>query len=223
MTMAALTILFATFFSGLNAQHHIGVVSGVNLSTQVSNVENWEHSVKPKASIGLSVDLSVGNNMSIVLQPTLTGKGSSVRDTRQDDLVYEFNHKYIELPVLFRYAFGSTIRPYVQAGPYAALLVNSNLGGSYSDLPLSGDLKRLTAGIDIGVNVGGGIQYNLKKVRFSLETSYDIGILNTMQAGTINIEYGEQVGEGTVMATDKCQNRGFRIMAGVSIPLGKDK
>jgi hypothetical protein len=223
MTIAALTVLFATIYSGMNAQHHIGVVSGVNLSNQVSNVENWAHSMRPMATVGLTVDLAVNEDISIVLQPSFTGKGSSIRDTRENDLTYEFKHKYLELPVLFRYGFGSTIRPYVQAGPYAAILLNSKLGGSYDDLPLSGDLKRVTAGIDVGVNVGGGVQYNLNRVRFSLEASYDIGILNSMQAGTIDIKYGDQTGEGTVMATDKGYNRGLRILAGVSMSLGKEK
>jgi hypothetical protein len=191
----------------------------MNLSTQESNVKGWDHSERVSTTIGMIIDLELTENFSLVLEPMYTGKGSSIKDTREESLVYEFEHKYLDIPVLFRYSMGKTIRPFVQAGPYLGILTSSKLGGQYEANPLSADMKRITAGIDVGLSMGAGLEYDLGKVSLNFQASYELGLLNTLQPGTININVGEYVSKGTIMGTDVCKNRSLQLLVGVTMPL----
>ncbi len=201
------------------AQIKLGVMGGMNMSNQHSNVETWNHSTSIDYSTALTAEVNLNQNFSLVLQPGLVGKGSSIEDDNQNDLVYEFDNRYVELPVLVRFSTGNKLRPFVQAGPYAAVLVKSELGGHFGDRPLKGDLKRVTQSFDTGIYAGVGISYTYKRIAFSLEANYHYGFMNTLQAGTVDISDGEDVTTGTINGIDVSKNKGLRVSFGISVPI----
>jgi hypothetical protein len=221
LATGTITFMVALFFlvNYGKAQVKLGAVSGLNLSNQSSNVESWDHSPAMGTTIGISSEVNLNSHLSMVLQTRFTGKGSNIEDNAQNDLVYEFRNKYAELPVLIRYSRGTKLKPFVQAGPYVAILLNSELGGTYRGKSISGDLKRVTQTFDAGIYAGLGVSYMFKNVTFSLEANYQYGFMNTLQAGTVDLKVGEQKTSGSINGIDVSKNRGYLISFGVSFPL----
>lgn len=214
-----LILLFSVLTAELNAQHQFGIISGINISNQVSNVDGWKHSSKITPALGLLFALEINKNSSIVLEMVYTGRGSLVADIRHDDLVYNFQQKYLELPVLFRYSTGKVVKPFVQAGPCLGILIDSKLGGHYLKEPLSADTRIISASIDLGLCFGAGVEYKLGFVNINLQANYNLGLLNTLQAGTIKIQVGETTSQGTISALDVSKSRALQLMLGLSVPI----
>lgn len=215
----ALLAMMIIFNIGASAQVKVGAVGGANFSTQNSNVKSWDHSMQLNTVKGLSFEFGLNQNLSLLVQPRFVGKGSTINDSKQNELVYEFKNKYAELPVMVRFSARGEIRPFVQAGPYIAVLTKSNLGGHFENQLLSGDLKKVTQSIDAGLYIGGGISYVMKKITLSIEANYQYGLMNTLQAGTVQINVGNDVSNGTIMGVDVSKNRGVQLTFGISVPI----
>ena len=217
----AFVVMLIVFTTGVNAQTRIGLATGLNYSNQNSNVENWEHAAKMNTTSGLFVEFEFNRNFSLKTQLNLAGKGSSITDVNTENLVYEFKNKYLEMPVMAKYSTGEKVRPFVQAGTYIAVLTNSRLGGHYGAKSLRADLKRVTQTVDAGLCTGVGIDYIIKGITFSAEANWKHGLMNTLQAGTIKIEVGDDTANGTINGIDVSKNRDFQIVFGISVPLSK--
>ena len=204
----------------VNAQVQFGITSGINISSQVSNVNGWDHSLKSTPAVGLTFELGLARSSYLVIKGIYAGRGSITEDSRYNDLVYDFQQNYLEFPVLFRYKAGRTLKPFIQAGPVLGLLMNSKLGGHYGPNSLYADTRRINSDIDLGISFGAGLEYDLGLVRMNFQASYNLGLLNMLQPGAIEIQVGDDItSRGTISALDVSKSKGLQLMLGLTVPI----
>jgi hypothetical protein len=123
---------------------------------------------------------------------------NSENEENRFELFYHQTQKvdYLDFPLIAKYEFmGNTLRPYVQAGGYASLLVNANKqveitridyasGGinRTQDEPITIGATDLFAKNHWGWLIGGGVNYNLGNIRLNFDIQYKMGVSNISSA-----------------------------------------
>lgn len=115
-----------------------------------------------------------------------------------DDLKSVTKVSYIEMPILFR-AFlmnKGMVRPHLSAGPSLGILVMANTKG----VNPSTNARSFYNGankVDVGFNVGGGVNIRVKKIWINPELRYNLGLVSTTSnAGVRNGALTLSVGVG---------------------------
>ncbi|MEN8228808.1 MAG: porin family protein [Bacteroidota bacterium] len=185
----------------LQAQWEIGGVIDINLaSISVKPGSSTEdYSGRLGFGIGAVVDRQLTDQIDLHAEPMFLQKGGKI-DASIGTIVFKVH--YLEIPLMFRYAFeyNNSLLPYAMAGPSIGLLSSAK-----SELKDGGeqDEKEATRGFDFGVGVGGGVKLPMGNKTFFAETRYLLGLIN------INTEGGEST----------VKNRGLQIVGGVTIPI----
>lgn len=197
--LALLALLFAL---PAGAQHRIGIVGGLNLAN-VNVDPNLEPGLDLKNltafGIGGVLDLRLTENFDLHLEPMYLQKGTQLEAAGQTG---KFKASYVELPVLFRVALGSsTVRPYLIAGPTVGLL----LSAKSSDGTSEEDIKDQIKDIDFGLDFGAGVSFPAGNNSIFMEGRYALGLSN--------------INDDSQDPTD-INNKGIRIMGGITFPLG---
>jgi len=63
------------------------------------------------------------------------------------------------------------------------------------------------------------VEYKLGRMNINFQANYNLGLLNTLQAGTIDIQVGESTAEETISALDVSKSRGLQLMLGLTFPI----
>jgi opacity protein-like surface antigen len=158
------------------AQSGITVVGGLvsaNITQEIGDVSNNdEFANRTGFAIGLGVQRSIGQSLSFAPEALYVVKG-----TKDPDSDANFKFGYIEVPLLFRYSFGSggQASPFVTAGPTVSFQmscdVNDNDGDSASCDDTFGEENSYDS-MDYGLMVGAGVMFN----RFGVSARYEMGL-----------------------------------------------
>jgi outer membrane protein W len=136
---------------------------------------------------------------------------------------------YFDLPLLLKYEFTQNkLRPFVQAGVYYSILVNSTKGvtvsgidnasggtNSFENEPVVVGAKDLFTN-NWGAIAGGGVNYNLGNVRIVLDISYHIGMSNI---ANVKNRYGSDRLSGIGDAQDDLKTNHLLFSVGCLFPL----
>ena len=91
----------------------------------------------------------------------------------------QFHQHYLTLPVLAEFTFGKKVQPFVNAGIYLGVLLNSKTVFRYGDNKTSDNITNDKQRIDVGVMASAGIKVPVKKSCFFVfEIRNNIGLLN---------------------------------------------
>ena len=91
----------------------------------------------------------------------------------------QFHQHYLTLPVLAEFTFGKKVQPFVNAGIYLGVLLNSKTVFRYGDNKTSDNITNDKQRIDVGVMASAGIKVPVKKsCSFVFEVRNNIGLLN---------------------------------------------
>jgi hypothetical protein len=200
MTILFFTILILhqiTFGQFQNLQ--FGIKGGLNLATtnqDVSEFEkmlvgtDFEKNIYPTFSVGAIVEYSLSQKFSILLNALYNVKGTKFRGVQVEDFIglidYNFTGKqeYLSFPLLAKYSFGSAAaKPYLFLGPEISYLLSAKtfinavaMAGVEFDTTITNtdELKSL----DVGVNMGLGIEFPVSSFNLFFETSYGLGLTN---------------------------------------------
>jgi hypothetical protein len=217
--IAALVALF--FSMPASAQHRIGVIGGLNIANVDAEFDDATMDVSNKTVFGFGgvVDLRLNEHFSLYVQPLYQQKGALVTQLNEN-LDFPFKFAFLELPVFLKAEFGSTVRPYLFAGPTVGYLLSADIEGKYSGITFKGDLKEVTEDLDFGLGFGAGVSYPISTVSIFVEGRYVLGLVNMQKGGTFEISAGPIVKEITWdKDVDAYKNRGIQIMAGVTFAL----
>jgi hypothetical protein len=229
------SVLFLLALSALcmtipaSAQHRIGIVGGLNLTTFDRELTPSEK-LSTYTGIGLGGILGLGlaNNVVLRFMPMYLQKGAKDRSVLSEA---RLKLSYLEVPALVKIAFGtSTAKPYIMVGPTLGFLLSAKatVEGESVDLYYkeifmdwqavahrpryfaamgeSVDVKELFKDIDFGLNFGAGVSFPAGNNAIFVEGRYGLGLSNIAK-----LEEGE---EGSI------KTRGIQFMAGVTFPLG---
>jgi len=220
-SLAALLVLF--FSISASAQPRLGVIGGLNIANVDAEFDDATMDVSNKTVFGFGgvVDLRLNENFSLYMQPMYQQKGALVTQLNPN-LDFPFKFAFLELPVFLKAEFGSTVRPYLMAGPTVGYLLSADTEVEYSNLTFKGDLKEVTEDFDFGLGFGAGLRYPISTVSIFVEGRYVLGLLNMQKGGTFELSAGPIVEEITWdKDEDAYKNRGIQIMAGMTFSLGR--
>lgn len=186
--LTLMIMMFAT--AAVMAQAQFGVRSGFNVATisqSAAEIQDAEEPWKPGFNLGLASQFRMGEMFSIAPELMYTQRGYLVEyGAGWENRV---RYDYLNVPVMFRAAFGDVLKGYVNAGPTLGYL----LGGRYrtegtlpagltpldekivfegtSDNRWDLDANRL----EVGGAIGGGIMLDTEGGSFLIDLRYTQG------------------------------------------------
>lgn len=211
-------LLFVVTAESAAAQMTLGLRAGATVSDLSLDSEGIEPEFDSRRGFTIGAYLDMPLSGGLFFQPGIgfAQKGAKLNDEVDgEDVSLGINLDYIEVPLLFRYAFATTgaLGVHVLAGPAlafesgCALAIEGEGASIEIDCDQTGsedDFEVDTESFDIGAMFGGGITFPLGGVTGTVEALYNLGLRNI--AG----------GDGG----DSSKNRAFYVTAGIQIPIG---
>jgi opacity protein-like surface antigen len=166
-----------TLTAPLSAQSGFAVVGGLTSATQSYEFEDGEEATgigsRTGFAIGVAMERDVSNGLSFAPELLYVLKGST-----EEGSDFYTRMSYIELPLLFRYGFGTSdnARPYLTAGPTVAFLASCTVGDG-DDSESCDDAygaDEAYKSIDFGLMFGLGVKFD----RFGISARYEMGLAN---------------------------------------------
>lgn len=191
------------------AAQTLGVVGGLNLSSIKGDApEQVKWGGKTGLILGLVGEFRLAQDVHLLLQPTLTTRGSSLGVTveGQEEPVDSgsVSLDYLTLPVLVKVMAGNG-RTFVTSGLDFGILTGATLEKGDNEE----DVKDRVEDFDVAVNFGfGGVVFS-GRPNVSLELRYSQSLLNL--ANSTTTEEALPV---------RFRSSGFQLIAGVLLPLG---
>lgn len=202
-TSVILAVLLALFMVNqpAGAQNAVGVLGGLNLANVATPDPDEELSNRTGFGFGGILDIGIGQNIALRLEPMYLQKGSKV-ELLGEEANFEFD--YFELPVMVKFAFGtSDSKPYVMAGPNIGFLLSAKITNG-EEL----DIKEFLKNLDFGLGFGAGVSFAIGSNSFFVEGRYALGLTN------ITDDPGDEDAE--------LKTKGIQIFAGFTFLLGSE-
>jgi len=180
-------------FGQIGSKHALGFEGGGGISflRGLENIEKY-HDPAMCFTVGISYQYSFSESFSFFSAFDYERKGSIAKVTATDqsgntigDIVAHSNYDYLVLPLLGRYSFCGNNRLYINAGPYAGLLLKSESVTDESDfVPHTElDLSSESFKYDFGISAGIGVLIPISKLMtITVEIRNNLGMVNTRSA-----------------------------------------
>ncbi|MCK5086227.1 MAG: PorT family protein [Melioribacteraceae bacterium] len=210
------TAFFLTITMTVNAQWDLGVIGGLNISTleadaDISSQWNW--------GAGAVVDYYFTENIAVRVEPMYLIKGG-IKEAENDDPRIDISLSVIEVPILFKYDFGTSDKFYLIAGPSIGYVLSNEIVADIQGFSFTADVTDLTEEIDFSAALGCGVSAPVGIAEIFIEAKYTYGFTNLQKGGTFEAESGPLKIQGEMdKEVDKYKTRGFQLMAGVTFPL----
>ena len=200
-----------------NAQIRGGIISGVNFSTM--NIKgDRDVSGESVLGIGSVFEVDFPGNLSLVLQPMYLRKYVTA-EQYYDSPPIAVKMAFFEIPVLLKYSFGQTIRPYVLAGPSIGFLLTSTMETEYFGITFDVDTRDITENPNFGFVFGGGVSATVRRATLFLEMKYSMDFVDLMNGGVVTLKAGRLRLPGHIAEEEEAKSRGLQLMTGVTFSL----
>ena len=198
------TVLFALFLLSGISFAQVGVSIGANVDKFQGNSEYDLH-YRTGIAVGIYYDYP-GSGFGFMPEILYSQKGATFSSSTvvtghlvTGDATMKYD--YIELPLLGKYSFEAlgNFRPFLLAGPYVGILINSKMSVLGTDQTLAqtalveSDISDQQK-FDFGITFGGGVSYNLGKIGLNINFRYSIGMLNVDKASLKNSGFSIMLG-----------------------------
>lgn len=130
MSLFLVVLLALCMVLPVSAQVHVGFLCGLNLANlSFDPDEGMDFSSHTAFGFGGVFDSSLGENISVRLEPMYLQKGT---ETKEQGVDIEFKLTYLEVPIMLKYDFDSgDVKPYVMAGPTIGLNLSAKVKGKW--------------------------------------------------------------------------------------------
>jgi hypothetical protein len=207
LSLVVVLLLAVLMIGSASAQTRLGGAFAFNLANMSADPETIQIeglgavpvNYKSRTGIGFGgvVDLGLSENVTLHMEPMFLQKGSKIEAGGGFTGELKAKTSYIEVPVLFKFALGtSTTRPYVMAGPTLGLLLSAKI----DDVDVKDDLKS----IDFGLAFGGGVSIPAGNNSVFVEARYALGLSNVSDMQGVDLK-----------------NRGIQFVTGITFPVGQ--
>lgn len=168
------------YFFGMNltiiAQVHVGVLVGLNLSNLNVNPDEGVDWLKRNVyGFGSVIAYDLNGPLRLYLEPMYLQKGAMGTNAMGTDVVAKLT--YIELPLLFKFAFGvNNIKPYLSAGPSIGYKLSAKVVDKSTLAVIDVDDRFKTN--DLGLGLGAGLNLFIDGKSIFVEARYANGLSN---------------------------------------------
>ncbi|MDZ4710895.1 MAG: porin family protein [bacterium] len=209
------TFVFVTAISIFSSQSsfsqaflwEFGVEGGAGLRSQ--KITNTDVDSLKKTTIGfiggVSGQYNLNDMYSLKLGAYYERKGQKYETSSGSK--EEFNHDYLNIPLLLKAKFGNKIKFFVNAGPFIGVLLKSKFKGSPPDI--DNDNTSSYKKTEIGISGGAGVIIPAgRSMNITFEVRDDFGLTNIFKS------------ELSIFNAEVKTNN-LNLMAGISFLLGK--
>lgn len=217
LAFIAACVLLLSQACPVNAQIWGGIISGVNFSTM--NIKGpRDVSGESVLGIGGVFEVELLENLSLVLQPMYLRKYVTAEEY-YDSPPITIKMAFFEIPVMLKYSFGRTVRPYVLAGPSIGFLLTSKMETEYFGINFDVDTKDITENPNFGIVFGGGVSATVRRATLFLEAKYSLDFVDLMNGGIVVLRAGRLRLPGYIAEEEEAKSRGLQLMTGVTFRL----
>jgi len=208
MSVFLVVLLALCMVLPVSSQVNLGILGGLNLAniSVDPEQEGLDWSNRTAFGFGGVLDFNLNESVALHLEPMYLQKGTKA--DVEETFEIEFKAAYLEIPVMLKYAFGtSEIKPYVIAGPSIGYNLSAKVkmsGGGESE---EEDVKDTIKSFDFGLGFGAGVNVLMGNNSIFVEARYTLGLTN------INDDPDDP-------DTD-VKTKGIQIFAGITFPLGR--
>ena len=152
---------------GLTAK---GFKAGLNMANVTG--DDAEGDLSSKMGFAVGVFFTYNFSPTFALQPEVLYTMKGVTETALG-IDIDIKLDYIEIPVLFKFTFGQgTTKPCFFAGPAMAFLMSAKMEAMGESL----DIKDQTKSMDLGIVVGGGVDFAMGNGTMTFDGRYTMGM-----------------------------------------------
>lgn len=192
VTYTALSLaLLLPMLAHAESGQRIVALAGVNFAEHAREPASGASTSLSGLRAGLAFELFVARRTYLSTQVLLSRKGGKI--THSDETLYStssIRHWVLSTPVMIRRDLPDHhgFVPYVQAGPELGFLLKSTYEYTVHDregiesgtCDIDGDLK----GVELGILLGGGVEYPLAGLTGSIEFGFSIGLTNLVKGAS---------------------------------------
>jgi len=151
---------------------HYGIKAGVNLAVQSEIADYFQNNnIRPGLNVGAFGNYSINDQMQLQLEANYDQKGGKTDE-------YTAKYDYLSVPALFKYSLGKSdktaLKFNVNIGPYAAILLNSEI--EMEDKTL--DMNEATESFEAGAILGFGMKYPIANDHLVFDLRLGLGLTN---------------------------------------------
>lgn len=153
-----------------NSKYHFGLKGGVNFAVQSDIASYFENeTIRTGLSLGVFANRALNENLDVQAELNYEQKGDKSN-------IAKYKYDYVSVPVLFKYSLGKSdntaLRFNINAGPYAAFLINAE--STINDIDT--DLSDSTEDFEFGMIAGFGFKYPVAKNNLVLDIRLGLGL-----------------------------------------------
>jgi opacity protein-like surface antigen len=217
-------LLFTGFNRPVPAQtFYAGAFGGLNFTDMDVSIRQVDFSVdsQPEFIIGMVVGKHFDPNISLQIEPVYLKK-RGVLKAGEPDYDVDLMFSVLQLSAFLKTSVGDKIQPYVLAGPTIGYVFRSELATNAGPFRMNWDMKEITRSWEPGLEWGAGMEFQSADYSFFLEMRYNYGIINLLKNGSLEYNAGDsELLQLTIDQQDQIRTKGWRIISGITIPLGK--
>ena len=179
------TAIFLIMSFSLAEGINFGIKAGINIANFHGN-----HAGGLDSRIGFCgggfVRLGLNDIFAIQPEALYTQKGAKWKTIMRPQgylLEGTVKYDYVEIPVLFKFVLPvkGGVKPNLFVGPYFAVNVNAKEKRVANGNSLEADVDRYVKDTDLGVVLGGGVDFGLKKGKIVFDCRYTLGLITTSE------------------------------------------
>jgi hypothetical protein len=210
------------------AQVRVGLTGGLNISqADQSSFYYSRASSTTGIVIGGVLDCPITKNLSLLVEPTYSEKGTTAQPVLYQDDVSKVNFdlSYFEVPLLLKYSVGKDIRPYLLVGTTFGFNLSSNVGAEvrgpwFGQLEIETGAGNAVRDLECSVEFGGGVSCQLDEyLALFVEARYAHAVTNALRHETALVSLPEESVGYEMQHGAVYRNKGFKLMAGFTFPL----
>jgi hypothetical protein len=160
------------------SSHHFGFKGGMNISNMSTDPAHLEDSGSLKSfAVGAWMGFPLTRSLTVLTEALYSVKGDA---ESADGYTASTHVSYIDVPALAKIGFlhGAPVQPSLFVGPSLSLNLkaDSKLEGGDSDIAV--DVKDQVRPLDVGLVVGGGVDFPMGGRTYGVELRYSKGLSN---------------------------------------------
>jgi hypothetical protein len=220
-------ILTAGFIFSANAQNYYGIQGGMGITDlNIASASGMDQLTTSSTgfTFGGIFGYNFNENLSLEFALMYTQKGGTQMANSGNPNI-DINMSVLEIPLLAKVSFGSSVSPYLKAGVSVGYILDSEAQAEYGGVvtgevlkAYSADLNDVLQDVDVGVILGAGVSFSLGKSQLFIEGRYNLSLFDLYKGGQITWQSADEtfVVEGNEAA--ELYNKGIQLMIGITFP-----